>query len=58
MSIINLLYRQKAVIECGNDAARKDDLKNASDWTSKQMDARKKNEAEKEKKNSGGVTMN
>lgn len=58
MSIINLTYRQKANIECGNDAARKADLAQATDWTNKQMAARKTNEANKEKKLGGGVQMN
>jgi tetratricopeptide (TPR) repeat protein len=57
MSIINLTYRQKAAIECGNDAARKADLATATSWTNKQMAARKTNEANKEKKLGGGVTM-
>jgi hypothetical protein len=57
MSYLNLTYRRKADMECGDDAARKADLATADDWSQKAMGARKANELEKEKKNSGGVTM-
>jgi tetratricopeptide (TPR) repeat protein len=57
MSYLNLTYRRKADLECGDDAARKADLAKADEWSQKAMGARKANEAEKEKKNAGGVTM-
>ncbi len=57
MSYLNLTYRRKADLECGNDAARKDDLAKADDWTQRALGARKANEAEKEKKNAGGVEL-
>ena len=57
MQYLNLTYRRKADLECGNDAARKDDLAKADDWAQRAMGARKANEAEKEKKNAGGVEM-
>jgi hypothetical protein len=57
MSYLNLTYRRKADMECGDDAARKADLATADDWSQKAMGARKANELEKEKKTSGGVTM-
>jgi tetratricopeptide (TPR) repeat protein len=57
MQYLNLTYRRKADLECGDDAARKADLAQADDWTQKAMGARKANELEKEKKNAGGVTM-
>ena len=57
MQYLNLTYRRKADIECGDDAARKADLAKADDWSQRAMGARKANELEKEKKNSGGVTM-
>jgi len=47
-------------MECGGnaDAARKQDLASADEWSQKAMGARKANEAAKEKKaNTGGVTM-
>jgi len=57
MSYLNITYRRKADLECGDDAARKADLAKADEWSQKAMGARKANELEKEKKNSGGVTM-
>jgi tetratricopeptide (TPR) repeat protein len=44
MAYINLMYRQQAQLECGNDSARKDDLAQAQIWTDKAMAARKANE--------------
>ncbi len=57
MDYLNLMYRRKANIECGDDAARKADVAQADMWTQKTMGARKANEAAKEKKVQGGVTM-
>ena len=57
MSYLNLTYRRKADLECGDDAARKADLAAADDWAQKGMGARKENELKKEQKNGGGVTM-
>jgi tetratricopeptide (TPR) repeat protein len=55
MSYLNLTYRRKADLECGNDAARKADLAQADMWVQKALGARKANEAAKEKKASGGI---
>ena len=57
MSYLNLTYRRKADLECGNDDARKADIAQADQWMQKQMTARKANEAAKEKKLGGGITM-
>ena len=57
MQYMQLTYRRKADIECGNDAARKDDLAQADQWIQKAMGARKYNEEQKEKKVGGGVQM-
>jgi tetratricopeptide (TPR) repeat protein len=57
MNYLNLTYRRKADLECGDDAARKADLAQADDWIAKATGARKANEAAKEKKLGGGVTM-
>jgi tetratricopeptide (TPR) repeat protein len=57
MQYLNLTYRRKADIECPDDAARKDDLAKADDWSQKAMGARKANEQKKEKATQGGVTM-
>jgi tetratricopeptide (TPR) repeat protein len=58
MQYLNLTYRRKADLECGNDAARKADLAQADMWVQKASGARKANEAVKEKKASGGITAN
>jgi tetratricopeptide (TPR) repeat protein len=57
MSFLNLAYRRKADLECGNDDARKADLAQADQWVQRSMGARKANEEAKEKKLGGGVTM-
>ncbi len=57
MQYLNLTYRRKADIDCPDDNARKADLAQADQWSQKAMGARKQNEAAKEKKTGGGVTM-
>jgi tetratricopeptide (TPR) repeat protein len=57
MQYIQLIYRLKAELECGNDAARKADLAQADQWTQKALGARKENELKKEQKVGGGVQM-
>ncbi len=57
MSYLQLTYRRKADLECGNDAARKADLAQTDLWINRAMGARKTNEQNKEKKLGGGVTM-
>ena len=57
MTYLNLNYRRKADLECGNDQARKADLAQADVWVQKATGARKANEAAKEKKLAGGVNM-
>ncbi|MDR3776096.1 MAG: tetratricopeptide repeat protein [Terracidiphilus sp.] len=56
MAYLNLIYRRKADVDFGNEAARKADLAAAEDWRTKAMGTRKANE---EKKNAGpkGITM-
>lgn len=56
MAYLNLLYRRKAEIECGNDAARKADVAQADDWREKAMGTRKANE-EKKNNRPGGVVL-
>jgi tetratricopeptide (TPR) repeat protein len=55
MSYLNLTYRKKADVDCGNDALRKEDVAKAVDWNSKAMGTRKENEAKKDK--GGGIVM-
>jgi hypothetical protein len=57
MQYLNLNYRRKADLDCGNDAARKADLAQADEWVQKATGARKANEAAKEKKLGGGISM-
>jgi tetratricopeptide (TPR) repeat protein len=44
MAYINLMYRRKANLECGDDAARLADLAQAQSWVEKDMATRKANE--------------
>jgi tetratricopeptide (TPR) repeat protein len=55
MAYMNLLYREKADLECDDPAARAADLKTADDWVDKTM-ATKKAKAEKQP-GAQGVTM-
>jgi tetratricopeptide (TPR) repeat protein len=57
MQYLNLNYRRKADLDCPDDAARKADLATADQWVQKAIGARKANEAAKEKKAGGGITM-
>jgi tetratricopeptide (TPR) repeat protein len=57
MAYLNLLYRRKAELECGNDDARKADVAKADEWVKKAMDAKKAEEAKKQSNASGGITI-
>jgi len=57
LDMMNLAYRRKADLECGNDAARKADLAKADALVQQAVGARKANEAAKEKKLGGGISM-
>jgi len=50
MAYLNLMYRRKADLDYGNEAARKDDVAKANEWRTRAMETRKANE---EKKDSG-----
>jgi tetratricopeptide (TPR) repeat protein len=57
MAYMNLMYREKADIECQDEAARAEDLKTADGWVDKTL-ATKKAKAEKAAQNqNGGITM-
>jgi len=56
MVYLNLIYRRKADVDYGNEAARKDDIAKAEDWRAKAMGTRKENE-EKKNKGPGGIVM-
>jgi len=55
MAYMNLMYREKADVECDDLAARAEDLKTADGWVDKTM-ATKKAKAEKQP-TPGGITM-
>ena len=55
MAYLNLLYREKADLECGDSEARKQDLATADDWVKKTMDT-KKAKAEKQQ-GPGGIVL-
>jgi tetratricopeptide (TPR) repeat protein len=55
MAYLNLLFREKADIECGEPDARKQDLATADDWVKKTMDT-KKAKAEKQQ-GPGGIVL-
>lgn len=58
MAYINLLYRRKADLECGDDAARKADIAQADEWVQKAMTARKVNEQKKNQQNAAhGIVL-
>jgi tetratricopeptide (TPR) repeat protein len=56
MIYLNLMYRSKADMDWGNEAARKADIDMAVSWRTKAMGTRKANE-EKKSKGPGGITM-
>jgi tetratricopeptide (TPR) repeat protein len=56
MAYLNLVYRRKADLDFGNDTARKEDVAQAKEWSSKAIGTRKANE-EKKDKGPGGITM-
>jgi hypothetical protein len=56
MDYLNLVYRRKADVDCGNAAAVKADVDTANDWSHKAMGQRKENEAKKNQ-GPGGITL-
>ncbi len=56
MAYYNLLWREKADIECGDPSAREADLKKADEWVDKTL-AVKKEKAAKAAQAAGGVTL-
>ncbi len=57
MSYLNLMYRRKADLDCGNDADRKADVAQADHWREQAMGTRKSNEAKKAAAAGGGIVM-
>ncbi|HEX4322946.1 MAG TPA: tetratricopeptide repeat protein [Acidobacteriaceae bacterium] len=56
MQYLNLVYRRKADVDCGNAAEVKADVDAANDWSHKAMGTRKENEAKKDK-GQGGIVL-
>lgn len=56
MAYLNLIYRRKADVDYGDEAARKADVAAAEDWRQKAMHTRKENE-EKKNVGPGGITI-
>ncbi len=57
MQYLQLTYRRKADLECGDEAARKADMAQVDQWIQKAMGARRENERKKEEKAGGGGSM-
>jgi tetratricopeptide (TPR) repeat protein len=58
MTYLQLMYRRKADIDCGDPAAQKEDMTQVDYWTNKMMATRKANEIQKEKQqNKGGIVL-
>jgi hypothetical protein len=55
MAYMNLLYREKAHIDCANPEARQADLKMADSWVDKSIAVRKELEAKQRGPN--GITV-
>jgi hypothetical protein len=55
MAYLNLMYREKADVECDDPAARQEDLKTADQWVDKTLST-KKAKAEKQP-GAQGITM-
>ncbi len=57
MAYMNLMYRERADVECDDEAARADDLKTADQWVDKAMQAKQARAAKEAQKNQGGITV-
>jgi len=56
MAYLNLMWREQADIECGDQQAREEDLKKADDWVKRTM-AVKAEKAQKAANQPGGITV-
>src|SRR5499427_11062028 len=57
MAYMNLMYRERADLECDDEAARAADLKTADSWVDKAMEAKKAKALKAEKAQGGGITV-
>lgn len=57
MAYMNLMYRERADVECDDEAARSDDLKTADHWVDETMRVKKANAEKAAQAAGGGITM-
>jgi hypothetical protein len=57
MAYMNLMYRERADIECDDEAARAADLKTADSWVDKAMQAKQARAAKAAAAQGGQVTL-
>jgi tetratricopeptide (TPR) repeat protein len=57
MAYMNLMYRERADIECDDAAARADDLKTADHWVDETLRVKKAKAEKAAQSNQGGITM-
>jgi tetratricopeptide (TPR) repeat protein len=57
MAYMNLLYRRKADVECGNPEGRATDIKSADMWSDKAMDIRKEKLKKQDQGQPGGIVL-
>jgi len=57
MAYMNLMYRERADVECDDLAAREQDLKTADHWVDEAMKAKQVRAAKEAQKAGGGITM-
>jgi tetratricopeptide (TPR) repeat protein len=57
MAYMNLMYRERADVECDDEAARNEDLKTADHWVDETMKAKKINAEKAAEAQGGGITM-
>jgi len=57
MAYMNLMYRERADVECDDDAARAEDLKTADHWVDETMRVKKAKAEKAAQAQGGGITM-
>ena len=57
MAYMNLMYRERADVECDDEAARAEDLKSADNWVDKTLATKKAKADKAAQSQGGGITM-
>jgi len=57
MAYLNLLYREKAEIECDDPSARQADIAKADEWVQKTLEAKKRKAEKEANKGGGGIVL-